>query len=92
MPCEHVASNELALRLFAWQRRFALSAPPLHKRQRDGSDRGVLFLGSIGTYFLQGVEQERKSYSKCVLKLYPFFKRKICILHVCRLCSFLFIF
>jgi len=86
MPCEHVASNELALRLFAWQRRFALSAPPLHKRQRDGSDRGVLFLGGTGTYFLQGVEQERKSYSKCVLKLYLVFFLKICILHC--LCSF----
>jgi len=42
-----------------------------------GRTEGSFFLGSIGTYFLQGVEQERKSYSKCVLKLYPFFKKSV---------------
>lgn len=51
-----------------------MSAHPLLKCQRGGSNSGMLvhFLRGTGTHFLQGVQQQWSIYY--VLKLDPFFK------------------
>lgn len=73
-----MASSELALWLFAWQRRFASSAPPLHKRQRDGSNRGGVVPFSRGHWHIFSPRgRTRPEKLNEALTLYPFFKNSV---------------